>query len=127
MAEDKAALLDQRLVCGLGTIYVCEALFRARLSPLSKASRLAGRNGKPNVRSEALVPVIRSVLSEAIAAGGSTLRDYRKADGANGQFQETFMVYGREGSPCLRPLCGGTVVRAVQSGRSTFWCPKCQK
>lgn len=123
----KAFLMDQRHVAGLGNIYVCEALFRCGLSPLSSASRLAGRNGLPNARSQTLVPVIREVLSEAIIAGGSTLRDYRHADGASGQFQEDFRVYGREGLACVRDGCTGTVRRSVQSGRSTFWCPKCQK
>lgn len=123
----KAFLMDQRHVAGLGNIYVCEALFRARVSPLSSASRLAGRNGAPNVRSEALVPIIRDLLSEAILAGGSTLRDYRQTDGQSGQFQEDFRVYGREGEACVRDGCTGTIRRSAQSGRSTFWCPKCQK
>jgi formamidopyrimidine-DNA glycosylase len=123
----KAFLMDQRHIAGLGNIYVCEALFRAGVSPLSPAARLAGRNGAPNARSEALVPVIRDVLHEAITAGGSTLRDYRQSDGEAGSFQEDFRVYGRAGKPCVRPGCGGTVRRSVQSGRSTFWCPKCQK
>ena len=125
--DTKAFLMDQRHVAGLGNIYVCEALFRARLSPLARASRLAGRNGAANARSEALVPVIRDVLSAAITAGGSTLRDYRHTDGESGQFQEDFLVYGREGAKCLRSGCDGIVRRSVQAGRSTFWCPKCQK
>lgn len=126
-ADLKAFLMDQRHVAGLGNIYVCEALFRAHLSPLAAASRLAGRNGAANARSEALVPVIRAVLSEAITAGGSTLRDYRNIEGGSGQFQDDFRVYGRAGQPCVRKGCDGTVRRSVQSGRSTFWCPKCQK
>ncbi|MEQ1578797.1 MAG: bifunctional DNA-formamidopyrimidine glycosylase/DNA-(apurinic or apyrimidinic site) lyase [Hyphomicrobium sp.] len=125
--DTKAFLMDQRHVAGLGNIYVCEALFRAQLSPLAPASRLAFRNGAPNNRCEALVPVIRTVLQEAIAAGGSTLRDYRHTDGESGTFQDDFRVYGREGEPCMRAGCSGKVRRSVQSGRSTFWCPKCQK
>lgn len=117
----KTALLDQRVVAGLGNIYVCETLFRARLSP----RRHAGRIAEPRVR--ALVPVIRQVLSEAIEAGGSSLRDYRQADGELGYFQHTFQVYDREGASCIAPGCGGTVGRLVQSGRSTFYCPKCQR
>jgi formamidopyrimidine-DNA glycosylase len=115
----KSALLDQRVIAGLGNIYVCEALFRARISP----KRLAGK-----VRPEAiaaLVNAIKAVLKDAIAAGGSSLRDYKKADGNLGDFQHHFQVYGREGEPC--PGCGGTVKRIVQAGRSTFFCPKCQK
>ncbi len=123
----KAFLMDQRHIAGLGNIYVCEALFRAGVSPLASAARLAGRRGVPNSRSKALVPVIREVLNEAIAAGGSTLRDYRQSGGEEGNFQESFRVYGREGQPCVRSGCDGTVRRSVQSGRSTFWCPKCQK
>ena len=123
----KAFLMDQRHVAGLGNIYVCEALFRARLSPLGPASRLAGGNGIANARSQALVPVIRDVLSEAIMAGGSTLRDYRNIEGDSGQFQDDFRVYGREAQPCVRVGCDGIVRRSMQSGRSTFWCPKCQK
>ena len=114
----KAVLLDQRVVAGLGNIYVCEALWRARISPL----RLA-RNVTP-VETEALVAAVRAVLADAIAAGGSSLRDYRQADGELGYFQHSFAVYGREGEPC--PRCGGTIVRTVQSGRSSFWCPACQ-
>ncbi len=123
----KAALLDQRVVAGLGNIYVCEALYRARLSPKRQASTIAGRNGKPNVRAEALVDAIKSVLQDAIAAGGSSLRDHRRTDGALGDFQHNFQVYDREGEPCGRPGCRGTVKRIVQTGRSTFYCPECQK
>jgi formamidopyrimidine-DNA glycosylase len=117
----KATLLDQRVVAGLGNIYVCEALFRARISPL----RPAGRISRP--RLERLVQAIRSVLEEAIKAGGSTLRDYAGADGALGYFQHTFQVYGREGQPCLGEGCTGVVRRIVQAGRSTFYCPSCQR
>lgn len=121
----KAFLLDQRIIAGLGNIYVCEALFRAGLLPTRKAATLATRGGKPTERADALVAALRSVLADAIAAGGSSLRDYRHADGALGEFQHAFSVYDREGKPC--PRCGGTVRRIVQSGRSTFYCPKCQR
>lgn len=117
----KAALLDQRLVAGLGNIYVCEALFRAGISPMRRAARLSAR------RAAALVPAIRAVLADAIEAGGSSLRDYRQADGELGYFQHAFDVYGREGAPCRRPGCGGTVRRKVQSGRSSFYCATCQR
>lgn len=117
----KAALLDQRIVAGLGNIYVCEALHRAGISPLRKAGRIAA----PRVRR--LVPVIRETLTDAIAAGGSSLRDFRQADGALGYFQHTFRVYDREGAPCVTPGCAGTVRRVVQSGRSSFYCPACQR
>ncbi|GAA3859095.1 bifunctional DNA-formamidopyrimidine glycosylase/DNA-(apurinic or apyrimidinic site) lyase [Celeribacter arenosi] len=117
----KSALLDQRIVAGLGNIYVCEALFRTGTHP----ARLAGRIGKPRVA--ALVPVIRAVLSEAIEAGGSSLRDYRQADGELGYFQHSFAVYGREGEPCSSDGCTGTIRRLVQSGRSSFFCPSCQR
>lgn len=123
----KAFLLDQRHIAGLGNIYVCEALYRAGISPKRKAAGLARADGKPALRCERLVPVIRDVLNEAIAAGGSTLRDYAAADGALGYFQHSFRVYGREGQPCLTPGCSGKVRRIVQSGRSTFYCGKCQR
>jgi formamidopyrimidine-DNA glycosylase len=123
----KAFLLDQRTVAGLGNIYVCEALHRAGLSPTRKASTLSDRRGHPTERAVRLVPVIRQVLDEAIQAGGSTLRDFAKADGTLGYFQHAFQVYGREGEPCVKPECGGGIKRMVQSGRSTFHCPKCQK
>ena len=123
----KAFLMDQRIVCGLGNIYVCEALHRAGLSPARDASTLAGRGGRPSARAEKLVPEIRAVLTAAIEAGGSTLRDYKKADGSLGYFQHAFAVYGREGEPCARRGCAGTVRRMVQAGRSTFHCPKCQR
>lgn len=123
----KSFLLDQTVIAGLGNIYVCEALFRARLSPRRRASCLAMRGGKPTDRCDRLVTAIRDVLQEAIAAGGSTLRDYRHADGALGYFQHAFQVYGREGTPCAAPQCGGIVQRSVQAGRSTFYCPACQR
>lgn len=122
----KAALLDQRVVAGLGNIYVCEALFRARLSPKRRASTIADRNGKPKARTEALVDAIKAVLQDAIKAGGSSLRDHRRADGSLGDFQHNFQVYDREGQPCPGG-CKGTVKRIVQAGRSTFYCPSCQK
>lgn len=116
----KAALLDQRIVAGLGNIYVAETLYRARVSPL----RLAGDLAEGQVH--ALVPIIREVLAEAIAAGGSSLRDFRQASGELGYFSKHFQVYDREGEPCETPGCTGTVMRTVQSGRSSFWCPACQ-
>jgi formamidopyrimidine-DNA glycosylase len=121
----KAALLDQRVVAGLGNIYVCEALYRAHLSPTRRASTIADRNGRPNERAEALVVAIKAVLNDAIKAGGSSLRDHRRADGSLGDFQHNFQVYDREGEPCLNGK--GSVKRIVQNGRSTFYCPSCQK
>ena len=121
----KAALSDQRVVAGLGNIYVCEALFRARLSPKRQASTIAARNGRPNERAERLVEAIKAVLMDAIEAGGSSLRDHRRADGSLGDFQHNFRVYDREGKPC--PHCKGKIKRIVQVGRSTFYCPSCQK
>ena len=121
----KAALSDQRVVAGLGNIYVCEALFRAKLSPKRQASTIADRKAKPNVRALALVEAIKAVLNDAIAAGGSSLRDHRRTDGALGDFQQNFQVYDREGELC--PNCKGKIKRIVQSGRSTFYCPNCQK
>jgi formamidopyrimidine-DNA glycosylase len=123
----KAALLDQRLIAGLGNIYVCEAMHRSRLSPLRSAGSLVGKNGKPAKAMLPLAGMIRDVIGEAIAAGGSSLRDHRQADGSLGYFQHHFAVYGREGQPCPHGQCGGTIKRIVQSGRSTFYCPKCQK
>jgi formamidopyrimidine-DNA glycosylase len=121
----KAALLDQRLVAGLGNIYVNEALFRARIAPSRSAHTLARsrRPGEPLIR---LTDAIKSVLREAIDAGGSSLRDHAQTDGSLGYFQHTFAVYDRAGARCTRFGCGGTIARAVQSGRSTFWCPHCQ-
>jgi formamidopyrimidine-DNA glycosylase len=121
----KAALSDQRVVAGLGNIYVCEALFRARLSPKRGASTIADRNGLPNERAKALVEAIKAVLTDAIEAGGSSLRDHRRADGSLGDFQHNFKVYDREGELCLG--CKGKIKRIVQVGRSTFYCPICQK
>ena len=122
----KAALLDQRLIAGLGNIYVCEALYRARLSPKRKAGSLVRKNAY-DPRLEELVRHIRAVLLEAIAAGGSTLRDFIQPTGDSGSFQQSFAVYDREGEKCRRRSCGGTIKRIVQSGRSTFYCPRCQK
>ena len=116
----KAALLDQRIVAGLGNIYVCEALHRAGLSPL----RAAGELGRAEV--ERLVGAVRDVLNEAIAAGGSTLRDHRQATGELGYFQHSFAVYGREDEACRTEGCAGVVGRTVQNGRSSFHCPACQ-
>lgn len=117
----KSALLDQHIVAGLGNIYVCETLYRARISPETKAGHLT----KKQVAS--LVPIIRIVLDEAIEAGGSSLRDFRQADGELGYFQHSFQVYDREGQPCVTPGCTGTIGRIVQSGRSSFYCPNCQR
>lgn len=123
----KAFLLDQRNIAGLGNIYVCEALYRAGLSPKRKALCLARASGKPTDRNERLVLIIRDVLNEAIAAGGSTLRDYASTDGSLGYFQHAFKVYGREGENCLTPGCSAKVRRIVQAGRSTFYCSVCQR
>ncbi|MCZ4352685.1 bifunctional DNA-formamidopyrimidine glycosylase/DNA-(apurinic or apyrimidinic site) lyase [Roseovarius aestuarii] len=117
----KSALLDQRIVAGLGNIYVCEALYRAGISPLRKAGKIS----EQRVRS--LVPIIRDVLRDAIEAGGSSLRDFRQADGELGYFQHRFDVYDREGMPCRREGCEGHIVRTVQSGRSSFYCGQCQR
>ncbi len=123
----KAALLDQRLIAGLGNIYVCEALHRAGLSPKRAAGSIAARNGAANSRAHTLADAIRAVLEEAIAAGGSTLRDHRQPDGALGHFQHSFSVYEKEGAACPKPGCKGRILRIVQSGRSTFYCPQCQR
>jgi formamidopyrimidine-DNA glycosylase len=123
----KAALLDQRIVAGLGNIYVCEALHRALLSPKRRASTIATRTGAPNDRAERLVDAIKAVLNDAIKAGGSSLRDHRRTDGELGMFQHNFRVYDREGAKCPTPGCKGTIKRIVQTGRSTFFCPVCQK
>ncbi|MEX0351182.1 MAG: bifunctional DNA-formamidopyrimidine glycosylase/DNA-(apurinic or apyrimidinic site) lyase [Paracoccaceae bacterium] len=117
----KSALLDQGIVAGLGNIYVCETLYRAGVSPRRKA----GRTSAPRVA--AMVPIIRAVLSEAIEAGGSSLRDFRQADGELGYFQHRFDVYDREGQPCRTQDCPGVIARIVQSGRSSFYCPACQR
>jgi formamidopyrimidine-DNA glycosylase len=123
----KAALLDQRVVAGLGNIYVCEALFRARLSPRRLAATLATKKGDPTEHAKRLVTAIHDVLNQAIKAGGSSLRDHRQTNGELGYFQHSFQVYDREGEKCPTPGCGGTIKRFTQNGRSTFWCPKCQK
>jgi formamidopyrimidine-DNA glycosylase len=123
----KAALVDQRSVAGIGNIYACEALHRARLSPLRQAASLVAASGKPSPALERLATAIRSVLSEAIEAGGSSLRDHRRTDGSLGYFQHNFRVYDREGEACPTPGCRGEIVRVTQAGRSTFYCPKCQK
>ena len=117
----KATLLDQRIVAGLGNIYVCEVLYRARISPETPAGKISA------ARLERLALAVREVLTEAIEAGGSTLRDYAGADGALGYFQHAFRVYGREGEACVTPGCKGRVRRMVQAGRSTFYCPSCQR
>jgi formamidopyrimidine-DNA glycosylase len=123
----KALLMDQRIIAGLGNIYVCEALFRARLNPFQPAARLATASGAPTPRAARLVAAIQAVLKQAICAGGSTLRDYQQADGARGSFQSQFQIYDRAGEPCTRPGCRGTVRRETQGGRSTFYCPVCQR
>jgi formamidopyrimidine-DNA glycosylase len=130
----KAALLDQRVVAGLGNIYVCEALYRAHLSPrrlaatlATKAGRKSAAGGEPTDHATRLVAAIHAVLNQAIEAGGSSLRDHRQATGELGYFQHSFQVYDREGEKCQTAGCGGIVRRFTQNGRSTFWCPKCQK
>jgi formamidopyrimidine-DNA glycosylase len=122
----KSFLLDQRIIAGLGNIYVCEALFRAGLDPERLAGTLAVRSRQATERRECLITAIRSVLEDAITAGGSTLRDYAHTDGSLGYFQNSFSVYDREGEPCVRPACRGIVRRKIQGGRSTFACPACQ-
>ncbi len=117
----KTALLDQRIVAGLGNIYVCEVLYRAKIAPTRKIGNIAPK------RVATLVPLIRQVLDEAIVAGGSSLRDFRQADGELGYFQHSFDVYGREGRPCHAPGCGGVIARITQGGRSTFHCAQCQR
>jgi formamidopyrimidine-DNA glycosylase len=116
----KSALLDQRVIAGLGNIYVSEALWRAGISPKRQAARLRG------AQIEALVPAIKDVLREAVRAGGSSLRDHRKTNGELGYFQKQFAAYDREGEACVRRNCNGSIKRVVQSGRSTFYCPTCQ-
>ena len=117
----KTLLLDQRTVAGLGNIYVCEALHEARISPFRPAARIS------QARLDLLATTVKAVLQRAIAAGGSTLRDFAAADGALGYFQHSFRAYDREGEACVNPGCGGIIRRRVQAGRSTFWCPACQK
>jgi formamidopyrimidine-DNA glycosylase len=131
----KAALLDQRVVAGLGNIYVCEALYRAQLSPRRLAATLATKaeprkgiaGGEPTDHAKRLVTAIHAVLNQAIKAGGSSLRDHRQTSGELGYFQHSFQVYDREGEKCQTAGCSGVVRRFTQNGRSTFWCPKCQK
>jgi formamidopyrimidine-DNA glycosylase len=121
----KAVLMDQRKIAGLGNIYVCEALWRARLSPDRKAGTLASKSGRPTAGAERLAGAIREVLQDAIAVGGSSLRDHIRATGEIGEFQHRFAVYDREGEPC--PRGRGVIRRKVHSGRSTFYCPVCQR
>ncbi|HEY8065445.1 MAG TPA: bifunctional DNA-formamidopyrimidine glycosylase/DNA-(apurinic or apyrimidinic site) lyase [Methylosinus sp.] len=123
----KAALLDQRIIAGLGNIYVCEAMHRSHLSPLRAAGTLVDAKGKPKRGLVELVAAIKQVLGEAIEAGGSSLRDHRQTDGSLGYFQHSFRVYDREDAPCPTPGCHGHVSRVIQSGRSTFFCRECQK
>src|SRR3982074_829389 len=123
----KAALLDQRVVAGLGNIYVCEALFRSQLSPRRLAATLATKKAEPTDHAQRLVSAIHAVLNQAIKAGGSSLRDHRQTTGELGYFQHSFQVYDREGEKCQTAGCSGIVRRFTQNGRSTFWCPKCQK
>ncbi len=125
IAPLKAVLLDQRAIAGLGNIYVCEALWRAGLSPFRAAGTLAVPGRRASGKRAALADAIRDVIADAIAAGGSSLRDHIRTDGSLGYFQHSFSVYDREGEPCRR--CGGTIRRDVQSGRSTFHCRSCQK
>ena len=117
----KSVLLDQRVVAGLGNIYVCETLYRARISPRRRARAISAK------RAGGLAAIIRAVLEDAIAAGGSSLRDFRHASGELGYFQHAFDVYGREGAPCHTDGCAATIARVVQSGRSSFYCPRCQR
>ncbi|MFO1184865.1 MAG: bifunctional DNA-formamidopyrimidine glycosylase/DNA-(apurinic or apyrimidinic site) lyase [Bauldia sp.] len=123
----KAALLDQHVIAGLGNIYASEALWRAKLSPLRPAASMARKDGKPSARAAALVAACRAVLEEAIAAGGSTLRNHALTDGSLGTFQMRFAVYDREGEACVRPHRPTRIRRIVQGGRSTFFCPTCQR
>ncbi len=123
----KAALLDQRVVAGLGNIYVCEVLFRSHLSPRRLAATLATKKGEPTDHAKRLVSAIHAVLNQAIKAGGSSLRDHRQTSGELGYFQHSFQVYDREGEKCQTAGCSGIVRRFTQNGRSTFWCPQCQK
>jgi formamidopyrimidine-DNA glycosylase len=123
----KAALLDQTLIAGLGNIYVAEALWRAGLSPRRAAGTIVRKDGTATDRVEALASAVRAVIADAIEAGGSSLRDFVHADGELGYFQHSFSVYDREGEACRKPGCGGRIERIVQSGRSTFYCPVCQR
>jgi formamidopyrimidine-DNA glycosylase len=123
----KAALLDQTAIAGLGNIYASESLWRAGLSPRRAAGTLVRSDGSPTRRLERLVEAVRAVIAEAVRAGGSSLRDYVQTDGSLGNFQHRFAVYDREHQPCLKPGCRGRIRRIVQSGRSTFYCPQCQR
>ncbi|MDE1159900.1 MAG: bifunctional DNA-formamidopyrimidine glycosylase/DNA-(apurinic or apyrimidinic site) lyase [Neorhizobium sp.] len=123
----KGALLDQSVIAGLGNIYVCEALWRAHLSPKRASGTLVTKTGRPKAELSVLTDNIRAVIADAIAAGGSSLKDHIQTDGSLGYFQHSFSVYDREGEPCRTPGCSGTVARIVQSGRSTFYCPTCQE
>jgi len=135
MTPIKSALLDQKVVAGLGNIYVCEALYRSHLSPRRLAATLATKagqrkgvaGGEPTDHARRLVSAIHAVLNQAIKAGGSSLRDHRQTTGELGYFQHSFQVYDREGEKCQTAGCSGIVRRFTQNGRSTFWCPKCQK
>ncbi|WP_319412209.1 bifunctional DNA-formamidopyrimidine glycosylase/DNA-(apurinic or apyrimidinic site) lyase [uncultured Cohaesibacter sp.] len=123
----KSALLDQHIIAGLGNIYVCEALFRSGLDPRRAAGTLVTKAGKASAKLTLLTDEIRATIAEAIAAGGSTLRDHTRTDGSLGYFQHRFKVYDREGEPCPNETCSGVIERITQSGRSSFFCPKCQK
>ena len=117
----KTALLDQRIIAGLGNIYVCEVLYRSKILPTQKAATLS------KLAIGKIVPTIREVLEEAISAGGSSLKDYRQTGGELGYFQHNFQVYGREGETCKEKVCKGTIKRITQAGRSSFFCPQCQR
>jgi formamidopyrimidine-DNA glycosylase len=123
----KSTLLDQTVIAGLGNIYVCEALWRAHISPKRAAGTIVTKTGRPTKELLLLNESIRQVIADAIAAGGSSLRDHIQTDGSLGYFQHSFSVYDQEGKPCRTPGCGGTVARITQAGRSTFYCPSCQK
>lgn len=123
----KSALLDQKIIAGLGNIYVCEALWRSKLSPLTQIGSLVKKNGQPRTQLGILAENIRDVIADAIKAGGSSLQDHIQTDGSLGYFQHSFAVYGQENKPCKHESCGGDVIRITQSGRSSFYCPKCQK
>ena len=123
----KSFLMDQKNIAGLGNIYVCEALHRAKISPQRSANCLLRSNRTPSLRAQRLAPAIKTVLTDAIESGGSTLRDHRQTDGSLGYFQHSFTVYGREGQACKQSGCGGHIKRTVQAGRSTFYCTDCQR
>ena len=123
----KTTLLDQRFVVGVGNIYACEALHNSGISPTKQAYKLVTKAGKPTKALQKLVDEVKIVLTKAIAAGGSTLNDFADVDGNLGYFSHQFSVYGREDEPCLKEGCGGIIDRIVQSNRSTFLCPRCQK